>query len=233
MSKSIIALTSAILFAASTANAIELVGGSARVDLSAFTGDTSFRRLGFEGSLELEVSPLINAQIDLGHNRAAYTGTNATNFGAHAIYKFDAYNSFGAFVTREKTLGQHMTFYGLEFGVETGSIEYEGYLGRVNATRDDTNAFGVSARYLMMNGLGITGSHAEVNRLGVTRTSVKLDRELSTDINLFVEAGIGKTNTYGVNESSPFVGIGGKVNFGRERGTTFDQRSISKLIPGF
>tara|TARA_R110000822_G_scaffold48692_1_gene128003 strand:- start:144 stop:845 length:702 start_codon:yes stop_codon:yes gene_type:complete len=233
MFKSIIMLTSFVLFAASTANAIEAVGGSARVDFSAFTGDTSFRRLGFEGSVELEFSPFLNAQIDLGHNRAAYTGANATNFGAHAIYNFDAYNSFGAFVTRENTLGQHMTFYGLEFGVETGSIEYEGYFGRVNATRDDMNAFGVSARYLMINGLGITGSYAEVDRLGVTRTSVKLDRELTRDVNLFVEAGIGKIDTYGVNESSPFVGIGGKVNFGRERGTTFEQRSLSRMIPGF
>ena len=46
------------------------------------------------------------------------------------------------------------------------------------------------------------------------------------------EVGSAKASALGLSGSEPFVGLGGRVTFGADRGTTFDRRSLLDLLPG-
>ncbi len=232
MWKQVCAVASAGLCLASSAGAVEVIGGSAKLSYSAFTDRTRLDRIGLEGSMQIAFSDIFSAQFDLGHNRAGFLDTDATNFGAHAIYHLDAYNSFGAFVTRERLNDQDYNYFGLEFGVDSGSLKYEGYIAHIDADDNNSSAFGVSARYVLDNGFGLTGSYDKLKDFDASRTGLKIDRDVSQNVNLFVEIGAGKIDVFGVSDSSAFVGLGGKITFGPQGGTTFEQRGIAKLIPG-
>ena len=61
---------------------------------------------------------------------------------------------------------------------------------------------------------------------------IKLDKDVGENLNLFVELGSAEVQAARVSDSEAFVGIGGRYVFGADRGATFRQRGLLRIIPG-
>ncbi|MEM5542095.1 hypothetical protein WNY61_05035 [Sulfitobacter sp. AS92] len=227
-------LTAALALGATTAQAVEVTGGSVGLSYSAFTDDTDFNRLGLEGSVEFGFNQNLSLQLDAGYNDFDISGIDSHTLGLHGIYHADEAMSFGAFYTREDVEGDDLDIVGVEAGYEMLAWEFEGYLGNVDFDGGDGTIGGLKARYETPTGLGVTGSydHADSSVIDGSRFAVRLDRDVSPMANLFVEIGSAKLDVGGLSDSEPFVGLGGTIAFGAERGATFEQRGFSRLIPG-
>jgi hypothetical protein len=218
-----------------TAHAAEVTGGSVGLSYSAFAEDTDFSKISLEGSVEIGFNRNFSVQGDLGYNDFNETGLSAVTLGLHGIYHISDTTSLGAFYTNETADGGgDADIYGLEVGHEAGQFGLEGYLARVDGESADSDIIGVAARYEFRNALGLGGSYdyIDVDGTDISRLAVQLDRDVSESVNLFVELGTAKANSGGLSGSEPFVGLGGKYVFGAGRGSTFDQRGLTRLIPG-
>ncbi|MGJ8544638.1 MAG: hypothetical protein ACSHWZ_04275 [Sulfitobacter sp.] len=214
--------------------AFEVTGGELTFGTSAFTDDTSLNRMGIEGAVEFAFNRSFGVQAELGYNKGNFSDLDSVNVGLHFLYHLDDNNSFGAFAVNEASEGEDLQLYGIEFGIEANKIDYEGYYAKVETEYLSTDMFGFAANYEFDNGIGITGSYDNLGSSGInaSRLAVKLDRDVSESLNLYVEAGKGKIEALGVGVSEPFVGLGATVTFGAERGATFDIRSIGRKLPG-
>lgn len=236
--KNLLAAVVGLAATSTMAQAVEITGGSVGLSYSAFTEDTDFNKLSLSGSVEVGFNQNISAQFDAGTDALGFTNVDAVSFGLHGIYHMSDQTSFGAFYTIEKAeydgFDDDGDIIGVEFGHEVGLTEFEGYLGRGESSGVSGTMLGLSGRYAMANGVGITGSFDYLDIEGIEgRTlAIRLDGDVSENLNMFVEVGTGKATAFGYSESEPFVGIGGKITFGAERGATFERRSLADLLPG-
>lgn len=212
----------------------EISGGSIGLSYSSFTEDSDFSRIGVEGSIEYAFNRDFSVQGDLAFQNFGESDLDSTTFGAHGIYHVNDDTSLGAFFMREDVDDGDGNFYGIEGGYETGQVEFEGYAGNFDGDGDNATILGISGRYEFSNALGLTGSFDQIDGDGVelSRYGVKLDRDVSPTLNLFVEVGSADVEAGGLSGSETFVGLGGKIVFGAERGATFEQRGLTRLIPG-
>ena len=227
-------LTAALALGATAAQAVEVTGGSVGLSYSAFADETDFNRLGLEGSMELGFSRNLGLQIDTAYHDFDFFDINSTLLGLHGIYHVNDATSLGVFYTREESEGEEADIFGLEAGYEVQEWEFEGYIANIDTDAGDATLGGIKARYEMVEGFGLTGSYDRGEEDGgdVSRFAIRLDRDVSANTNLFLEVGSAKAEVGGFSNSEPFVGLGGKINFGADRGTTFDQRGTARLIPG-
>ncbi|MGC1494302.1 MAG: hypothetical protein WA790_00725 [Sulfitobacter sp.] len=229
-----IAVFGVLILCATTAQAVEITGGSVGLSYSAFTKDTSARRIGIEGSLEVGYNQNFSSQIDLTYHQLNVTDQDTTTLGLHTIYHVNAATSLGIFYAIEDTIGGTFDMYGIEAGHGAGPWAFEGYLGRAEANAVDAELLGFSARYELANEIGVTGAYDDVDVAGVdwSKTSLRVDRDVTADVNLYLEVGAAHVNGAGLSGSEPFVGLGGTYVFGAARGATFDARGIARLLPG-
>lgn len=227
-------LTAALALGATTAQAVEVTGGSVGLSYSAFADETDLNQWGLEGSMELGFNRNLSLQIDAAYRDFDFTNIDSTLLGLHGIYHMNEATSLGVFYTLEDIEGEEADIYGLEAGYEVQQWQFEGYIANVDTDLGDATLGGIKARYEMQEGFGLTGSYerSDDDTGDLSRFAIRLDRDVSVNTNLFLEVGSAKAEAGGVKISEPFVGLGGEIAFGADRGTTFEQRGLTRLIPG-
>ncbi len=227
-------LTAALAFGATTAQAVEVTGGSVGLSYSAFADETDLNQWGLEGSMELGFNRNLSLQIDAAYRDFDFTNIDSTLLGLHGIYHMNEATSLGVFYTLEDIEGEEADIFGFEAGYEVQQWQFEGYIASVDTDLGDATLGGIKARYEMQEGFGLTGSYerSDDDTGDLSRFAIRLDRDVSVNTNLFLEVGSAKAEAGGVKISEPFVGLGGEIAFGADRGTTFEQRGLTRLIPG-
>jgi len=219
-----------------SAMAAEITGGSIQLEYSAFTDETDFSRVGIEGSLELAFNRNFSVQADLGYQGFNETDLDSNVYGLHGIYHLDDVTSFGIYYTKDDTDIGDLDIVGVEVGHEVSNVEIEAYLAYADADVADGAFFGLSGRYEFENTVGITGSFDRFDEGSIDANvlTVAVDYDVTPNVNLFLKAGGGEIGIDGLGSTDfeGFVGVGAKIAFGNKRGATFEQRSLTRLIPG-
>ena len=220
----------------SSAMAAEITGGSIKLEYSAFTDETDFSRVGIEGSLEVAFNRNFSVQADLGYQSFNETDLDSNVYGLHGIYHLDDDTSFGIYYTKDDTDLGDLDIVGVEVGHEMSNVELEAYLAYADADVADGALFGLSGRYEFENTVGITGSFDRFDEGSIDANvlTVAVDYDVTPNVNLFLKAGGGEIGIdgFGSTDFEGFVGVGAKIAFGNKRGATFEQRSLTKFIPG-
>ncbi|WP_147106376.1 porin [Tateyamaria sp. syn59] len=235
MNKMISAVLGVTLPLAGTAQAVEITGGSVQLKYSAFTEETDLDRINLEGSMEIGFNRSFSTQIDIGHNNFGETDLDGTNLGLHGIYHLNDTTSLGAFYTREDVENVDIDIYGVEAGFETGAFAIEGFLGQADAENEDETIFGFEGRYAFNSGIGLSLGYEDIgsgSTVNVATTTIRVDRDVTSNLNLFAEIGQTSFDTAIGDLDETFVGIGGRIVFGAERGATFNQRGLLRILPG-
>lgn len=228
MKNTILLCTSAFLGLTGLAGAQEFTGGQISLDYSTFTGDLDeANKLTLSGSAELALGRNFSLQGDLAYNSFGATDADGSAFTLHAIAHLSPSASVGLFYGQESIEGGSEDYVGLEFGAGFGAFTTEAY-----ATSASSEVlWGLSGDYAVNEAFKLGAGFDTVNIEGIDLTRYGLTGEVKVTDQMLLNATIGSARVESVG-SETYVAIGAEFRFGNDRGTTFDSRHISKVLPG-
>lgn len=235
MNKKIIPMALAGSLICGQALAVEVTGGEIDLGYSVFTDETDVSKFAITGGVEISFSQAFSLQLDAGTHAFNLTDETGSNVSAHAIYHVDDALSLGAFYGMDRAAGVSTDFYGVEGGYKLANFDVEGYVAHGEDSGVSATVVGLDGTYPVSNAfeLGASvdridfGSGVRLTRLGVTGTY-----NVAPNTGLYAELGSVNGSAYGLSDSESYVGIGAKVTFGSDPGTTFGRRSVFELLPG-
>lgn len=227
------ALLPLFLLAAAPAQAFDLTGGSVGIGYSGYTSNLlkNVDKTTLDGQIELNFGGLVSVQADLGFANFGFNDGEGHNIALHGIYELGMDTYVGAYLGRDKIDGESATITGVEIAHAMGPVGLEGYLSYADDNSFNGLVGGAHATYDLSNSLdlGVRWDRANIDAFDLTRVSLTGEYEMPSGIALTGEVGSAKYNGSG---SEPFFGIGAKMNFGTNGGTTFRDRSLLDLVPG-
>lgn len=229
------AIAAAVLVVASPVTA-QVTGGSLGVEYSAPTDGGDFGGTTYSGALEYAITRDFALSVDASGYRLDNISTNASSVTLHGVYHLDEQTSFGAFYGADALDGSdNRALYGIEAGTEFGDADVEAFIGQLEGASDDALIYGFDANYAFNNGFSVTGSggFTDVDSLSLSRMSLGGQYELTGGPQFYAELGNVSAEANGAETDQTFVGVGARIAFGAERGTTFGQRSLFEILPGF
>lgn len=225
-----IALALAGLLVVPAAQAAEVVGAETALEYSTFTSDMDdYNKLTARGSLELALSPELSFQGDLSLSQLGFIDDSAHAAGLHMIYNFSQF-SLGAFVGKDWLDAGNTDFYGLEGATTLGAINAQAYMARIDQRDDDGTIFGAQGSFDATPDWSVGGryDHARIDSADTYRLSLTTGYTMG-NFKLTGELGRAEVSDSG---SETFIGVGAKMTFGQNGGTTFGQRGLLSILPG-
>ena len=228
------ALTATLLLTtAPAALAFEVTGGSVQLGYSTYTDNLlkDLDKTSLQGSIEVAFGPNFVMQADLGFANYGVTDEDSTSIGLHSIYALGDATALGLYFNSDQMYDGSLSSMGLEMKHQAGIVGLEGYLGYADDNAIEGMVYGARADFDISGnttvGLRYDGTDKDV--LDLSRLSLTGEHTFANGFALTAELGSADVAGSG---SEGFVGIGAKMAFGRNRGATFNDRSVLGLLPG-
>lgn len=219
----------------------QVTGGQIGLSYSLPTDNSNGSVTEYHGGIEYS----INRQFAIAGDLSGYSFENVDqsfiSTTVHFIYHLSDTGSVGFFAGQD-TVGDlnaglfaDATVFGLEAGGEFNEAEVEGYFARVNGGNSDVTLFGAEGLYSFDNGFGA------IAEVGMAQSDVGDFNKIAVGGTYTIQGGpdlyaqIGQRSFDGGSNdaNSTFIEIGGTLQFGTQRGTTFNKRSLFELLPNF
>lgn len=228
-------LTAAVLAAFPTGMAsAQDFKGDITLSYSAFWDDTDFNTLSGSGAFEFGIGDRASVQLDAGLYGYGFAGVEGTNLVLHGIFDVMPEASAGLFLGMDRTEGETVDFYGLEYGQSFGAGGFEVYAARGEEAGIEGTVVGLEGNFAVNDafGVGIKVDNADFDGTDdVTRIGVKGSYALGKGTSVFGEVGSVRADVFGASVSEPFVGVGLTFNIGNDE-ATFGRRGLLNLLPG-
>ena len=231
--KSAFAAALVVLAAPATA---QVTGGSLDIEYDFPTGGGDLGGTTYSGAIEYGITRDFSVSLDVGGYRLDNINNDATNLTLHGVYHLDDLTSFGAFVGSDAIEdSDRQSLYGIEAGTEFGTAEVEAYIAAFDGADEDATLFGADGKYSFGNGISAIASYglATADSADLSRIAIGAEYEIAGGPQFYAEIGTVDADGFGVSADETFIGLGARVAFGAERGTTFGQRSLFEILPGF
>lgn len=229
------AVAAALLMVAAPA-AAQVTGGSLDIEYDFPTGGGDLGGTTYSGAIEYSITRDFSISFDAAGYRLDNISNDATNLTLHGIYHLDDMTSFGAFIGSDALSdSDRQSLYGIEAGTEFGTAEVEAYVAAFDGADEDATLFGADGKYAFGNGFSAIASYglASGDSADLSRLALGAEYEVSGGPEFYAEIGTVNADGFGVDAEETFIGLGARVAFGAERGTTFGQRSLFEILPGF
>jgi len=212
----------------------ELTGASIGIDYSTFNNTDAGRldKKTISGSVEYGFDQSFAVQGDLAYAKARSFDADGYSLALHGVYHANENASFGVFAGRDDSneLNVGINFYGLEAGYEMGAFEGDIYLASGEQQDVNSTLMGIGATYNASQAASVGLSYDRAEMVSLDAQRVQLEGEYR--INQYaLTAQVGHAKLDDIT-SDNYIGIGAKMNFGANRGATFDRRGIFEVWPG-
>ena len=229
------AITAAVLaLLTQPAFAQGITGGQLGIQYETPLDGSDFGGTSYNAAIEYAITRQFSVSADYSsYSTDAFT-TNPSSLTLHGIFHMDDNASFGVFVGQDSRSGDEAELYGLEGGTEFMGGEVAGYAAMINGDSDGT-MFGVDGVYGWRDGISFIGNAGvvSVNDKSVRRFAIGGTYAMTEGPELYGEIGSLTADDSGVSDSQTFIGLGARINFGAQRGTTFQERSVFEVLSGF
>ena len=221
--------------AAPTAFAQGITGGELGIEYNAPTNGSDFGGTTYSGGIEYGFMQTFSVSANAAGYKPDGISTTASNVTLHGSYHLSSSASVGAFYARDSVDGGDANIYGIEGGTEFMGGDVGGYIGKADGEDGDGTLLGVEGSYGLRSGFSVIGEADLFNVDDVTLSQIAIGGQYQMQAGPEFYAQIGRiTGDVGdESDSVGFIGIGAKVSFGASRGTTFTNRSIFEVLPGF
>jgi hypothetical protein len=234
MAKHLIAALSALAFVPQLAGAFEITGASIGLNYSTFAEDgmrdTNKASLG--GSLEAAITPSFSIQTDIASHHFGFLDDSGQSFAAHGIYHMSNGAAIGGFAGRDWMAGNNIDLWGVEARNSFGMIDVEGNLTFLDSDSGRGNSVGLRGDYALSDQFSFGGRFDYVDDGSETLTRVGAIADFAPQNGMVLTGEIGAADLPNDNVE-PYVGLGVKMTFGGNRGTTFGSRGLQDLLPGY
>jgi len=213
-----------------SAQAQGFTGGELTIDAAGFSeGDST--SVNYSVAAEYSISRSISIAGTLGFYDYSLLSDTINSYTLHGIYHLNDASSLGFFTGSEELNGASSTFYGFEGGFESAGYEIEGYFALYD-NADDTSVVGLSGSYAVTDQISAIGEVGFGDFSAGKVRSISAGAEYQFINGPSVYAEIGNVSTDVVD--SGFIGLGASIQFGADRGTTFNRRGVFETLnPGF
>ena len=234
MARHLIAALSALALAPQIAGAFEITGANIGLNYSTFAehGMRDTNKASLNGSLEAGFGPNFSIQTDIGAHQFGILDDSGQNFALHGIYHMSNGASVGAFAGRDWLAGQNLDLWGLEARNTFGMFDVEGNLTFIDGDNGRGNAVGLRSDYAFSNQLSLGGRFDYVDDGSETLTRVGALADFVPQDGMVISGEVGAADLPDDNVE-PYVGLGLKMTFGGNRGTTFGSRGLQDILPGY
>ncbi|MGJ8611055.1 MAG: hypothetical protein ACSHWY_08175 [Octadecabacter sp.] len=229
------AATAVVLLTAMASPAIaqgfSFSGGELTIDSYVYDDADSTTSVDYSAALEFSLSRNMSVAFDLAQYDFSLLDESVTTFTVHSIYHLNDTASLGFLAGNDFGDNGVGSFYGIEGGFEANQFNGEGYVAFYD-NDDNSSVIGLSGSYQITESIAAIGDfgYGNVGDADITRISAGAEYDFAGGPTVYAEIG----NLAAEGENASFIGLGATVQFGAQRGTTFDRRSIFEtLIPGF
>jgi len=100
---------------------------------------------------------------------------------------------------------------------------------------NDGSMFGLDGAYGWRDGISFIGNAGvvSVDDASVRRFAIGGAYAMAEGPEFYGEIGSLSSENSGVSDNQAFIGLGARINFGAQRGTTFKERSVFEVLQGF
>ena len=173
---------------------------------------------------------------DVSSYRLDNIDEDASSVTIHGIYHFSQTASAGVFIGQDYLTGDDANLFGVEAGTEFMGGDVGGYIGSIDGNSDGIIA-GLDGEYAFGNGVSLTANAgfytSDDGDADLSRFAIGSEYRFDSGLEFYAELGNVAVSLDDRDADETYLGIGATLNFGAARGTTFDQRSLFEILPGF
>lgn len=234
MTSKIYITVAAAVLACGPAWAQQFTGGQLSITYEAPSDGGDFGGTTYSAGGEYAINRDFSVAADVSGYRLDNIDTDASSVTLHGIYHLSDTASAGLFIGQDYANDDTANVYGIEGGTEFMGGDVGGFFGRVDGDNDAT-IFGVDGSYALRNGFSLIGNAgiASTDTTDTRRYAVGAEYQLSTGLEFYAELGKVTAEVGSLSDDQTYIGVGATIAFGSGRGTTFDQRSLFEILPGF
>ena len=225
-----------LIVASAPAFAQGITGGQLGVEYNAPTDGSDFGGTTYSGGLEYAITRQFSVAVDATAYNPDTLNIDGSNITAHGIYHLSDAASAGVFYGQDSLDNGDARVYGIEGGTELMGGTVEGYIGRVDGDGEDATIIGVDGAYALQQGFSVIGSADLLSfndDASVSRASIGAQYDMPGGPQFYAHIGTISVEAAGLAADQSFIGVGARVAFGTQRGTTFDGRSSLAPVAGF
>lgn len=224
-----------LVAASSSATAQGITGGELGIEYNAPTNGSDFGGTTYSGGVEYGFMQTFSLSANAAGYKPDNIDTTASNITLHGTYHLSSAASVGGFYAHDSVDDGDVDLLGIEGGTEFMGGDVGGYLGRTVSEDENGTIFGVDASYALRDGFGLIGNADLLTVDGDTLSQISVGAEYQMDVGPQFYAQVGRISgdVDGQSDGVGFFTVGAKVAFGASRGTTFTNRSIFEVLPGF
>lgn len=218
------------------ASAQSFKGAEISGEILTFSEGEDFTANNYRGSLEFGVVGPFGVQADLSFYdlEDAETVRNTT---LHLTYDALEFATVGAFYARDSVDGSDASLWGAEAGRSLGPAGGEVYVGFGDNEGADFRAFGFDGAVDLGGRFSLTASAASIHfdEGNINRLSAGAEwRWGDNGPAIYAEVGRLNATADGLGTASAdFIGLGGRIAIGPNRGTTFESRGLFEVLGSF
>ncbi|WP_386681642.1 hypothetical protein [Loktanella sp. R86503] len=224
----------AILLAALpfSASAQGVTGGDLGIEYNAPLDGSDFGGTTYSGGLEYGFMRTFSMSVNAAAYKPDNISTTATNVTLHGTYQLSSIASVGGFYGYDSIEDEGAHLFGIEGGTEFMGGDVGGYIGRVE---DEGTMLGFDGSYDLRSGFSVIGNVdlIDIDDARLAQASIGAEYQMAAGPQFYTQIGRISGNFDGDSDAVGFFTIGAKVAFGAARGTTFDNRSVFEVLPGF
>ncbi|SDE83890.1 hypothetical protein [Limimaricola pyoseonensis] len=220
---------------AGAAQAQQLAGGRLEIETAAFVEAAELGFTTYSGGLQFDVGAGFGAQIDLASYGFMGFGSDGTNATVHGLYDLGG-ATVGLFAGRDGYEEGDATIYGIEGETYFYGGEVEAYLARHDGEIGEITVAGLSGRMEVAPRIAAHGElgFADSAREGhLLRAALGGGYAFDEGFDLWGEIGRVESDDDAFGEDETFISVGATIGFGLRSGTSFGNRSLFDVVPGF
>lgn len=212
--------TAALIAAASPVFAQEFTGGELGFEYNQLTDDGEIDGTNYYAGAEVAFSRDFSIGLNVANLDFVGEDTRAT---LHGIYHLNDTSSVGLFVAGGDN---DTTSVGVEGGMELFGGDIGGYIGQISLDDESALAIGLSsntpigANFTFFTDFDIVADE----QVAVSTNEIGIEYNIAGGPDLFAQYGRIDLDTTGGDGSTDYFGVGARIEFGAERGTTFEAR---------
>jgi hypothetical protein len=211
-----------------------ITGGELGVEYNAPTNGSNFGGTTYSGGLEYGFLQNFSVSANAAGFKPDNISTTANNITLHGTYHLSSAASLGGFYGFDSVDGDGLDLFGVEGRTEFMGAKFSAYLGKADDSGDEGTIFGMDGSYGLRSGFSLIGNVDLIDLdTRLTEASIGAEYQMVSGPQFYTQIGQITGDVGTKSDSVGFFTVGAKVAFGAARGTTFTNRSVFEVLPGF
>jgi hypothetical protein len=223
-----LAVASALVAGAGMAAAQGFEGAEISAEVLGFSDDFDLGEARYAGGVEFSVAGAVGVGANLAYHGIRGFNRDGRNVTVHGLYDTGLVQA-GLFYGRDSIETVDGDMLGLEAATDFGGARVDGALGLYDLEGDSGQMLSARGSYDFGGVEGEAFFGRLTGDLDATRISLGGAYALNFGPSVFAELG----RVGGDGGSGNYISVGARIAIGPNRGTTFENRGVLEILPGF